>query len=159
MSEVVLSEAITSVLSSIRTQVDVITALSSGGLGSIIFTWARVLGLFEDGNFKSFKSPFLLVIPGALLLIAVILGYLVGAQITGFLTEIANGTSAQGDKIIDASAYYFSSVYSTSFDWMMLIQLLASSIGIIMIACWFAWNVKKKQTDIGDENGKKKSTS
>lgn len=127
-------------LESIRTQIDIITALSSGGLGVIILTWGRTLGILDDADLSSFKRPGFLVLPALALLIAVILGYLAGAQTTGYLTEIAQGKSAAGKEILNAHDHYFSE-YRKPFDLMMELQFYASVLGIMLIAAWFTWNV------------------
>lgn len=133
-------QSILTLLDSIRTQIDVITTLSSGGLGVIILTWARILGIMDDADLSSFRRPGLLVLPALALLCAVILGYLAGAQTTGYFTEIANGVTAEGAKIECAKDHYFDD-YDNKFYRMMQIQLYASVLGIVFIAAWFAWNV------------------
>ena len=141
MTELAAPETIITLLGAIRTQIDVITTLSSGGLGLIILTWARILGIFDDADFSSFKKPAFLIIPATGLLVAVIIGYFAGAQTTGYFTEIANGiNSSTGGKITSARSYYFDG-YDTKFHWMMLFQLCTSIAGIVLLASWFAWNI------------------
>lgn len=57
MAEFMVPDVIAQTLGAIRTQIDVITALSSGGFSIIIFTWARVVGVFNDADFSSFRKP------------------------------------------------------------------------------------------------------
>lgn len=133
-------DSILTLLDAIRTQIDVITALSSGALGAIILTWGRILGILDDADLSSFSRPGLLVVPATLLICAVTLGYLAGAQTTGYLTEIAQGVQASGSAITDAHSYYFAS-YRRSFDWMMQIQFITSLGGVLLLAVWFAWNL------------------
>lgn len=141
MTELSAPETIITLLTAIRTQIDVITTLSSGGLGLIILTWARILGIFDDADFSSFRKPAFLIVPATGLLVAVIIGYFAGAQTTGYFTEIANGiNSSTGYKITDAPFHYFDD-YDTKFHWMMLFQLCASIVGIVLLAGWFAWNI------------------
>jgi hypothetical protein len=140
MTAIEAPDSILTLLDAIRTQIDVITALSSGGLGVIILTWGRILGILDDADLSSFKRPGVLVLPALALLVAVILGYLAGGQTTGYLTEVAQGKSAAGKEILDAHAHYFSE-YRKPFDFMMTLQFYASVLGIILIAAWFTWNV------------------
>jgi hypothetical protein len=141
MTELTTPDTIVTLLAVTRTQIDVITTLSSGGLGVIILSWGRILGILDDADFSAFKKPALLIIPAVCLLLAVIIGYFAGAQTTGYYTEIASGVdSSTGSKITDASAYYFAS-YDTSFHWMMFTQLISSILGIVLLAGWFAWNI------------------
>lgn len=152
MVELQTPESILNLLSAIRTQIDIITTLSSGGLGVIILTWGRLFGILDDANLSSFKRPGFLVIPASALLCAVILGYLAGGQTTGYLTEIAQTKSASGDAIVDAKSHYFSD-YRASFDNMMTIQFVTSLTGIILVATWFAWNVlANKRMKNGNQN-------
>lgn len=149
MTEFAPPDEIKTLLDAIRTQIDVITALSSGGLGAIILTWGRILGILDDADLSAFRKPAFLILPAALLLMAVIIGYFAGAQTTGYYTEIANGINASdGKEITDARLHYFSG-YDAKFHWMMLIQLCSSIAGIVLIASWFAWNIltpKRKTT-------------
>lgn len=141
MTDLAPSPAILTLLEAIRTQIDVITALSSGGLGVIILTWARILGILDDADLSAFRRPALLIWPAVFLLLAIIIGYFAGAQTTGYLTEIASGKDAStGAAIADARSYYFES-YDTPFHYMMLVQLCASIAGIVCSAAWFAWNI------------------
>lgn len=141
MNEVAAPDTIIKILDAIRTQIDVITTLSSGGTGLIIFTWARILGIFDDANFSGFKRPFFLLLPAILFIFSIIVGYLSGAQTTGYYIEIANGVNAStGTKIDDARAYFFSD-YNVPFHWMMALQLYSSVLGIISLSGWFAWNI------------------
>lgn len=141
MTDLTTPDTIITLLAAIRTQIDVITTLSSGGAGVIILTWARILGIFDDADFSSFKKPALLTAPAICLIVAVIIGYLAGAQTTGYYTEIASGVnSTTGKGITDASAYYFTS-YDAPFYWMMAVQLYSSVLGILLLAGWFAWNI------------------
>lgn len=141
MTEFTAPASIITLLDAIRTQIDVITALSSGGLGAIILTWGRILGILDDADLSAFRIPAFLTLPATLLLLAVIIGYFAGAQTTGYYTEIANGVNASNnEKITDARLYFFDN-YDTKFHYMMLVQLLASITGIASIAGWFAWNI------------------
>lgn len=140
MSELEAPQSILTLLEAIRTQIDVITTLSSGGLGAIILTWGRILGILDDADLSSFKKPGFLILPAFLLLCAIILGYLTGAQTTGYLTEVAQGMSASGTAINDAKAFYFSE-YRSSFDRMMQVQFFTSIVGIVLLAGWFTSNV------------------
>ena len=147
MADIEAPLSIVTMLESIRTQTDVITALSSGGFGAIIYTWARVLGIFDDANLRNFRKPVYLAIPAATLVCSIVLGYLIGAMTTGYFTEIAKGTSAQGAIITDAKEHY-SSDYYCSYQWMMGLQLLSSVAGILLLALWYVCNVIAK----GKEN-------
>lgn len=141
MTDLTTPDTIITLLAAIRTQIDVITTLSSGGAGVIILTWARILGIFDDADFSNFKKPELLTAPAICLIVAVIIGYLAGAQTTGYYTEIASGlNSTTGKDITDASAYYFAS-YDAPFFWMMAVQFYSSVLGILLLAGWFAWNI------------------
>lgn len=141
MTELATPDTIIILLGAIRTQIDVITTLSSGGAGVIILTWARILGIFDDADFSSFKKPALLTVPAICLIIAVIIGYLAGSQTTGYYTEIASGVnSTTGRAITDASTYYFAS-YDAPFYWMMSVQFYSSILGILLLSGWFTWNI------------------
>lgn len=141
MSDPLDSQSVLTLLSAIRTQTDVITTWSSGGLGVVILTWGRILGILPDANLSGFRIPVFLVFPSMLLLLSVILGYFIGAQITGYLTEIALGKdSSSGEVIRNFRTYYFAS-YEPKFHWMMFIQLCFSVIGITAMSGWFAWNI------------------
>jgi hypothetical protein len=150
MTELTTPETIVTLLAASRTQIDVITTLSSGGLGVIILSWGRILGIIDDADFSAFKKPALLIIPAICLLLAVIIGYFAGAQTTGYYTEIASGVDSstcktingeiECQKISNATDYYFGS-YDTSFHWMMFTQLITSILGIVLLAGWFAWNI------------------
>lgn len=141
MTEFAPPDEIKTLLDAIRTQIDVITALSSGGLGAIILTWGRILGILDDADFSAFRKPALLIVPASLLLLAVIIGYFAGAQTTGYYTEIANGINTDDGKPIgDARLHYFNG-YDTKFHWMMMVQFCASIAGITLIASWFSWNI------------------
>jgi len=143
MVDIVAPQSIVTLLESIRTQVDVITTLSSGGLGVIIYTWARILGIFDDANLQNFKKPVLLAIPATAFLCSIVLGYLIGAQTTGYFTEVAKGMSANGTPITSAKSHY-SSDYYRPYQLMMGFQLLASLFGILFLALWYICNVIAK---------------
>ncbi|MDX8353963.1 hypothetical protein [Cognatiyoonia sp. IB215182] len=132
MPELEAPQSILTLLDAIRTQIDVITTLSSGGLGAVILTWGRILGILDDADLSSFKRPGLLILPALLLLCAIVLGYLTGAQTTGYLTEVAQGSSASGTAITDAKEHYFFD-YRNKFDKMMQVQFYASITGITLL--------------------------
>lgn len=143
MTQIASPDAINTLISAIRTQIDVITALSSGGIGVIIVTWGRLLGIFDDANLSSFRKPILLGIPLALLVASVIAGYFAIALTTGYLTEIARGANSLDGVFIQDSVKFYFEEYDTISHYTMRMQLCSSIIGIVGIAAWFAWNITK----------------
>ena len=149
MAELSAPSSILNVIEAIRTQVDVITTMSSGGVGAILLTWARVLGFYDDADFSGFRRPFFLVIPMGLFIVAVVLGYLAGAQVTGYFMEIAGGidaSSCKGAEVsscesITSAAKHYRDQYADAFYSIMQVQLIASMTGLLCLAIWFAINV------------------
>ncbi len=140
MSGLTVPHVVVEALQAIRIQTDVITALSSGGASVIIVTWARLLGIFGDANLTGFKHPFVLAFPLACFVLAVIVGYLIGSQVTGYYLEIANSNNAStGADITDARQHFFSD-YESAFHWMMSIQLYVNAVGILVLAAWYGRN-------------------
>lgn len=141
MADPVIPDTVIKALEAIRTQIDVVTTLSSGGVGAIILTWARVLGILDDANLSAFKRPVFLILPLVCLVLAIIIGYLAGALTTGYYLEVANGMNAlENSKITNAKAHFFVD-YEAKFHWMMLTQLCTSIAGIVLMAGWFSLNV------------------
>ncbi len=140
MSELVVPHVVVEALQAIRIQTDVVTTLSSGGAGVVIVTWARLLGIFDDANLTNFRCPFFLIFPLALFIVAIIDGYYIGSQITGYYLEVANGKNASTGMDITDARQHFLCDYRPVFYWTMLIQLCVSAVGIITLAIWYGWN-------------------
>ncbi len=144
MVDIETPQSIITLLDAIRIQVDVITTLSSGGLGIIIYTWARILGIFDDANLKNFRKPVFLAFPAIAFLFSIALGYLIGPLTTGYFTEVAKGRSASGAVISSAREHYFSDYYDC-FNWVMASQVGTSFGGIVLLSIWYVCNVIKRE--------------
>ena len=137
-----ISASLSETISGMRSLADVVTNLSTAGIAAVILTWARILGVYKDADFSSFRRPLLLIVPLASFLTAVICGYALNSALTGFFHEVTLGMSTQGIKMSDPTVYY--KCEFGIFNLFGGLQLLASVIGIVTLSGWFLWNVRHK---------------
>ena len=126
---------------SIRLQSDIVTSISGAGVGFILFTLARVLGLASDINLTGFRRPKLLAVPLALFLIAFVLGYVLSASLSGYFAEVVSRVDSSSGMPITDARQHFNCQY---FVWLQAIggvQLLCNVLGILALSGWFVVNV------------------
>ncbi len=143
MSPLDIPNVVTTSLQTIRYQTDIIAALSSGGVGIVIFILARIFGIFDDANLSGFKKKFVPIISLICLVISVILGYWVGNLIVGYHLEIVKGISASTGVPIPDARNHFIEEYQPLLRYMAVYQLSTSCIGLITFVIWFVWNLSK----------------
>ena len=130
-------------INSIRIQSSTIVAISSGGLLSILVVFGSIFGIKKDLTLMGFRMPGFLVIPLSCFAIAIALGYLVDASLTGFLMESSQGYSAQKEIIFEPNLH-FADEYKKVLEALALSQLLFSLLGLLLLSLWFSVNILKR---------------
>ena len=125
-------------LKSIRTQVDILTALSSGGLGMILF---RVIGYDNGKLYIPSKDTLIILISGFLFIIAIVAGFITTSFITGFWTEMTFLYS----QIDDAREYLKVDPLLGVARLLSFIQLISSLFGVIGTSLYVWRNATKEE--------------
>lgn len=137
--------AVQKFLDAMQHQTDIVTVLSTGGIGTVIFVWARILGIHNDADFSRFKRARLLIAPLCCFVIAIIVSYLIKSIITGFYYETALGividkcTISNCPKITNVSDHLKSDYWDLQY-WGIT-HLILNIIGVILLVSWFVYNV------------------
>lgn len=128
-------EQVSAFLDALGMQSETLTALSVAGLGAVGVLWAQVVGLAREGlAVEHYRRPALLVIPGALFLIALSAGYMISMATTGFYLEVVRGSTTL------APEQRFTAEYDSFLRWVSSIQLGSSFLGVFSLSVWFAAN-------------------
>ena len=124
-----------------RTQADVVSALSAGGIGFVLLTWLRVHGMSTDINLTAFRRPILLIFPLILFLAAYIAGYVLSLMTAGYFAEVATAYSTSNATSIANAKQHFIDDYFDLLQCIGFLQLGGSVLGVVSLATWFVFNL------------------
>ena len=119
----------------ISSQTDLITQISTAGLGAIIFTWLPVTRTILNEEKQNSGLVIVLIASMICFAIAVVIGYLTDGQITGFYHELI------GDVEIKGCGSSIKERVNCDYRFMLqlfqICQLVASVLGIIFLVGWY----------------------
>ena len=120
----------------ISSQTDLITQISTAGLGAIIFTWlpvTRKMTLNEEK--KNSGLAIVLIVSMIFFTIAVVIGYLTRGQITGFYHELIGNVEIKGCG--SSIKERVNCDYRTMLKYFQICQLTTSVLGIAFLVGWY----------------------
>ena len=120
---------VVALFSSIRAQVDMMTALASGGLAFILF---RVVGYNQDSA-RKLERPLLLVAATVSFVLAVVLGFVIAGNISGFWTEVIADQK-------DARAYIVEDETDVFLGRRAFAQIVLVALGVVLVVShvWYS---------------------
>ena len=139
--ELQIPDSVIQLIASIRTQADIVSAISGAGMGFVLLTWLRTHGMSMDINLTGFRRPELLVVPLGLFLGAYLFGYVQSSLMSGYFAEIASGYNTSAAHNIFDAREHFLEHYFKLLQLLGGCQLFLSVIGIIALAVWFLVNL------------------
>jgi hypothetical protein len=122
-----------------RAQTDLVTKISTAGVGGVLATFGCVLGLRNDLQLARFRYSWFLVVPLIAFTLSVVTGYVTLAEISGFRYELVTGLSATSVAILNPVSH-FTQHYMALLTKIALTQLLSSIFGILTLAVWYSAN-------------------
>lgn len=122
-------------LKSIRTQADVLTALSSGGLGLVLF---KIVGIERGQVHIPPRRRILLFLSVASFVVAAVSGFVTTSYITGFWTETVSKEEARL-----AIAYLAEDPLLKIASRLASTQIFASVVGVVS-AAFYIWLNRQK---------------
>ena len=120
--------------------------ISTAGIGAVLYTWRQTIGILGDREMRGYRYVGLLLVPLALFVLAVVIGYIAAAAISGYYYEfIVDYDTSKGVALTAADAKtHFGSQYVQFLQICAVVQMLCSVIGIVLVAVWYFFNVIRR---------------
>ena len=138
---IAIMDHVTAFVEAFKAQTQLASGLSTAAIGAILFSWTRLFRVIDSKDMQNFRRAGLLGIPLLLLIVAVILGYVLSATITGYYYEILVDWSYDTQTAAGDPVKHFNDGYVVMLNGLGLGQLGCSVAGMILVAGWYAWNV------------------
>jgi len=124
-------------LQHVQAQTDVLTELSAAGFAFTIALWAAAHGILHNFTLPMSRWSILLPVTAVFLATSTICGFLIRADLTGYLAEIASGWNFTKEcYILDARQHLFSEYYDPVAErgkWQIRLNVWAAATLVIWV--------------------------
>lgn len=142
----ILPDTVLHSVNSIQMQADVITGISTAGVGFILTILFRFRAEMSVRGGTQHGEQKFLVIPLLLFVLSVAVGLVIGAYRTGFLFEVSTGWNGSIQCYIVDARQHFRVEYYELFRWTSWSQILSSGLAILITSGCLSCHLWKQAT-------------